>query len=257
MLVCNTVIVVSMAEAIVKLGGSEGLSSVGGKAYSLARLINFGYHVPDCFVITTAAYDNMSTELESAILSSFKELGSPLVAVRSSAVNEDGQKDAWAGQFDTFLNVNESNLIDKITACWQSALSDRAKSYASQKGLEAGAVAVIVQKMINAEASGVAFSAHPVTNDLQKIVIEATLGLGDKLVSGEITPDTYIMDKETLTITESHILAKPMLDAAQLKEIGKSVSSIEQSFGFPVDVEWTWANGKLFIMQSRPITTLG
>lgn len=235
---------------VIPLGEAGKSKSVGGKAASLARLIGGGFRVPPGFVV----YDELDS---SEILDAFDKLGAKFVAVRSSAASEDGAKDAWAGQLDTFLNVGREDLLDKIGACFDSAGSQRAQAYARQKNINAGQVAVIVQKMVPAEASGVAFSVHPVTNAKSKMVIESVKGLGEKLVSGQVTPNTYVIDKQTGKVAEKHSYnEKYGLADQQLKELVQAVAKIETLFGFPVDVEWTFADKELFILQSRPITTL-
>jgi rifampicin phosphotransferase len=246
-----------MEKLVLPLSASRKVSLVGGKAASLARLMQAGFNVPTGFVATTTVQE-LNDELERDILSAFDELGAKYVAVRSSAVAEDGVKDAWAGQMDTFLNVNRGELVEAIRKCWESAKSERAKAYAEQKNIRPGNVAVIVQKMVPARASGVAFSAHPVTNNRGQIVIESVRGLGEKLVSGSVTPDTYVIDKETQEVIEKHPSEETQnLSSRQLEELAETVLRIEDLFGLPVDVEWAYAGSELFILQSRPITTLG
>jgi phosphoenolpyruvate synthase/pyruvate phosphate dikinase len=118
-------------------------------------------------------------------------------------------------------------------------------------------VAAIVQKMIPSEISGVAFSVHPVTNNKSHMVIESIKGLGEKLVSGLTTPDTHVLDKQTQKVIEKYLATGlPFLSTKQLRELATKVIKIEEFFGFPVDVEWAFAGKELFILQSRPITTL-
>lgn len=235
---------------VIQLADAEDSKLVGGKAASLARLTGAGFRVPSGFVV----YEKLDS---SKVIEAFNKLDVKTVAVRSSAVAEDGAKDAWAGQLDTFLNVDREGLLKKISDCLDSAKSERAKAYARQKKINAGHVAVIVQKMVPADVSGVAFSVHPVINDKNKIVIESVKGLGEKLVSGQITPDTYVLNKKTGKLIEKHSVArKNSISDQQLKELAKSVIKIEELFGSPVDVEWTFSAKELFILQSRPITTL-
>ena len=236
---------------ILPLAGAGDVKLAGGKGASLSRLIGAGFNVPAGFVITSNVAGG------EAILGAFDKLGAEKVAVRSSAMAEDGSKDAWAGQLDTFLNVTRDKLLEKVSACFDSAESERAKAYASQKKISSGDVAVIVQAMVPSEISGVAFSAHPVTNNRGQVVIEAVKGLGESLVSGKVTPDTYIVNKSSGAILEKHLNATQILDEKQIDTLTESVRKIEDIFGFPVDVEWAFAEGKLFILQSRPITTLG
>jgi rifampicin phosphotransferase len=241
---------------VVGLLEATDVKLAGGKAAGLAQMVKVGFRVPDGFVITTAA-KTMDKPLTDEVLAAFDKLGAKKVAVRSSAVSEDGVNDAWAGQMDTFLNVDKDGLIEAIQKCWRSAGSERALAYAKQKGIKAGCVAVIVQEMINGDVSGVAFSVHPVTNDKNQMVIEAVRGLADKLVSGETTPDNYIVDREGQLIEQTIQETSPLLDKEQLSELSETIIKLEKYFGFPVDIEWTFANNELFILQSRPITTLG
>jgi pyruvate,water dikinase len=236
---------------IVWLKDAGDATVVGGKASSLARLIKAGFNVPEGFVVP-ASVKEMDEALEY-----FDKLGASEAAVRSSAVAEDGAKDAWAGQMETFLNVGRADLTDKISLCMDSAGSARAKAYARQKNVSAGKVAVIVQKMVPADVSGVTFSVNPVTNDRSQMVIESVAGLGEKLVSGSATPDTYITSRIGDMI-ENHLVGKkPNLSEIQIRELAEKISQIEKLFNFPVDVEWAFAGSELFILQSRPITTLG
>lgn len=234
---------------VVTLKEARDNTAVGGKASSLSKLIKAGFNVPPGFVITKFN--------PQEILEEFDQLAVSLVAVRSSAAGEDGAKDAWAGQLDTFLNVTRENLLDKVGACFKSAGSARAKAYASQKGIQAGSMAVIVQKMVPADVSGVAFSVHPVTNDNTRLVIESVGGLGEKLVSGTITPSTYVISKKTRSVVEKYLVDNQDLRDEQVRKVTEAVINIEKMFGFPVDVEWAFAKNELFILQSRPITTLG
>lgn len=265
---------------IVPIGvAAADISTIGGKAHSLAQMASAGFPVPAAFAITTHAFLSMTKELEAEILSHFDRLAAEFVAVRSSAIGEDSGTAAWAGQLDTFLNTTRHTLIDNVRRCWESIDSARAQSYASQKQLSRGAVGVLVQKMVQSEVSGVAFSTHPITNNNQHIVIEAGLGLGEAIVSGQITPDTYITHKPTATVLEKHVsrqttmLAKDTsgntkwhklgpagttqkLHDSLIMELSRVVAKLEVYFGHPVDVEWAVQNNKLYILQSRPITTL-
>lgn len=267
-----------MSDLVFDLSQASDLNTAGGKAFALGKMIQAGFVVPEGFVISAKAYQAKTPELAADILQSFDELAADFVAVRSSAINEDGNEAAWAGQLDTFLNCQRDNLIEKVQQCWQSAGSARAQSYAKQKGLDSTQVAVIVQKMIQGEISGVAFSAHPVTGSTEQLVIEAGFGLGEAIVSGEVTPDTYIVDKGSLNASEKHLSTQskmlikdktgqtvwqdlqpnqePKLSDHQISELAKLVNKLEAFFGFPVDVEWTISNDTLYLLQCRPITTL-
>ncbi len=139
----------------------------------------------------------MPDDIASDVVSSFAELGAEYVAVRSSATSEDGAENAWAGQLDSFLNTTEDTLIENVQKCWASLFTPRAIVYRVEKGLKEShiSVAVVVQKMIESESSGIAFSVHPVTEDPNQLIIEAGFGLGEAIVSGSITPDSYVVEK--------------------------------------------------------------
>jgi pyruvate, water dikinase len=267
-----------MSKSIYNLAEATDSALVGGKAKALSKLIEAGFEIPEGFVLATTA-QSFTPELQRKVLEWFDKLQTDFVAVRSSAIAEDGTTAAWAGQMDTFLNTLRDDLLKNIERCWQSSQSARAKSYAAQHSIESGAVAVIVQKMVQGTVSGVAFSAHPITKNDQQVVIEAGLGLGEAVVSGQITPDTYIVQKASQDLLEKHVSTQtkmlvknahgetnwqPLEDEGKLQKLSDAnilalcnlVQKIESYFGHPVDVEWALYADKLYILQSRPITTL-
>jgi phosphohistidine swiveling domain-containing protein len=223
------------------------------------------------------------TVIREEIVSQFQALEVPFVAVRSSATAEDGADHAWAGQLDSYLNTTEETLLKHVQRCWASLFTPRAIFYRFEKGLhdEYISVAVVVQAMVNSEASGVAFSVHPVTEDRNQIIIEAGFGLGEAIVSGQITPDSYVIEKDPRRIidisTNTQIkalyraesggnvwqdIAEPkaslqVLSEVQIGELSDIIMLIEQHYGFPCDIEWAFEDGTFYIVQSRPITTLG
>lgn len=218
--------------------------------------------------------------IQKEILSAFQKLGADFVAVRSSATAEDSASAAWAGQLDTFLNTTENALLENIRKCWASLFTPRAVFYRFEKGLHTSriSVAVVVQKMINSEVSGIAFSVHPVTEDRNQIIIEAGFGLGEAIVSGQITPDSYVVTKEPREILDKNITeqerglfrkqdggnewkkpergSEQKLTDEQIKGLANLIIQIENHYGFPCDIEWALEGGKFYITQSRPITTL-
>lgn len=256
------------------LRDAEAVSLVGGKAASLGAMLRAGLPVPDGFVVVAGAEHESFEVVSGEILTAFDQLGAELVAVRSSAVAEDSSDASWAGQMETYLNVAKRDVLERVQHCWQSAHSARATAYAQQHGSGQGQVAVVVQQMIQSEVSGVAFSVHPVTQDATQLIIEAGLGLGEAIVSGEITPDTYVVDKSTLSVLDRDISEQEKflsqagwqpagpdgetqkLDDAHITALAKIIVDLEQFWNFPVDVEWALYGGKLYITQSRPITTL-
>ena len=205
------------------------------------------------------------------------------VAVRSSATAEDLPEAAFAGQQETFLGVSgERALLDAVRRCWASLWSDRAISYREQHGLAQMPVklAVIVQRMVAADVAGVMFTANPVSGARDETIIEASAGLGEALVSGLVTPDHFVLrnTRHRWQIVERHqgrqevevrpragggveqvagaAGSGPVLPDAVLLQLARMGASIAKHFGRPQDIEWAWADGKLSILQSRPITAL-
>ncbi len=220
-------------------------------------------------------------DIKEEILKYFKKLDSKFVAVRSSATSEDSASAAWAGQLDSFLNTTKETLLENVKKCWASLFTPRAIFYRFEKRLEKDkiAVAVVVQKMVESEESGIAFSVHPVTQDENQIIIEAGFGLGEAIVSGSITPDSYVIDKQGFNILDINVNEqnralykkskggnewkelgekgkKQVLSEKEIIELSKLIVKIEDHYGFPCDIEWAKEKGKFYIVQSRPITTL-
>lgn len=264
----------------------EDIKDVGGKGASLGELIGVGLPIPNGFIITTQAYKQFSNQelpvdLIEKIFRAFEKLGVETVAVRSSAISEDSSTSSWAGQLESYLNVNKSDLIDRVRDCWNSIKSERALSYAAEQGInqEEQHMAVVIQKMVASEVSGVMFTVNPITQNTHEVMIEAGLGLGEMLVQGLITPDNFLVDKNSLVIKERNIGTQgtmlilqdgenkevpvpndkknqPTLTDYQIKELAKLAISIEKHYGTAQDIEWAFENKKFFITQSRPITTL-
>jgi len=220
--------------------------------------------------------------LSAKIVEAFDDLDAPLVAVRSSATAEDGAVTSWAGELETYLYTTKNSLLDNVKKCWSSLYTPRAIFYRIEQELHETdvAVAVVVQKMVPSEVSGVCFTVHPVTKDPNQLIIEAGWGLGEAIVAGMITPDSYVVDKTDGTILDTYIseqaikiVRKPeggteevsvnpedrerqKLSNERVVELAKLCQQIEQHYGSPQDIEWALADGKLWITQSRPITTL-
>jgi phosphoenolpyruvate synthase/pyruvate phosphate dikinase len=211
-----------------------------------------------------------------------KKLGAKYMAVRSSATIEDSKIAAWAGQLETYLNTTEATLLENVKRCWASLFTPRAIFYRFEKNLHKRKifVAVVVQKMIKGEKSGVAFSVHPITQDKNQIVIEAGFGLGEAIVSGQITPDRYVVEKEPRRIIEKNIQTQlkglyctkkggtkwqdipekqrktQVLSDKEILKLSDIIIRIEKHYNFPCDIEWAIEKGNFYILQSRPITTL-
>ncbi len=263
----------------------EDIVLVGGKGLALGEMLKAGFPVPDGFVITTNAYKEFHKQelpllFIEEINKAFESLKSDRVAVRSSAIAEDSLTASWAGQLDSYLNVTKEHLVENIKKCWNSIYSTRAKSYVEQQEIskDKQLVAVVVQKMINSEAAGVIFTQNPVTNNANEIVIESCYGLGELLVQGSVTPDNFIVSKDSLTIRDylphdqkqmlTHKEGKqkysdipdkqrkqPSISKEQVKSLVEFSKEIENYFGMPQDIEWEIENEKIYILQSRPITT--
>ena len=226
----------------------------------------------------------MPKDIKEEIKKEFKNLNSQFVAVRSSATAEDSSSAAWAGQLDSFLNTTEKTLLENVQKCWASLFTPRAIFYRFEKGLHNSkiSVAVVVQKMIDSESSGIAFSVHPVTEDRNQLIIEAGYGLGEAIVSGQITPDSYVVEKEPRQIIDKNISfqergiyrkqknggnewqnipkekgEQQKLTDEQILELSELIIKIENHYGAPQDIEWARENNQFYILQSRPITTLG
>ncbi|HYF29377.1 MAG TPA: PEP/pyruvate-binding domain-containing protein [Candidatus Paceibacterota bacterium] len=224
----------------------------------------------------------MPEDIATEVRSEFDKLGAEFVAVRSSATAEDSASAAWAGQLDSYLNTTEATLLANVQRCWASLFTPRAIFYRFEKGLDTQkiSVAVVVQKMVNSDAAGIAFSVHPVTEDHNQLIIEAGLGLGEAVVSGQVTPDSYVVTKEPRRIidvnvsTQSRALYRAagggnewrdipeptasaqVLSEAQIMALSDLVVLIEKHYGFPCDIEWAIEGEGMYIVQSRPITTL-
>ncbi len=239
----------------------------GGKAAQLSLLLNAGFQVPLGFVVTTEVWKryvqidaSLDDECIHRIRSACEALAASSFAVRSSAVVEDGNQRAWAGQFSTFLDMSIGEVHERVIACFASARSARAHAYGEQQSIRSESVpmAVLVQPMIPAEIAGVGFTVDPVSKDKTRVVIESVRGNGVSLVDGTVTPDTYVLDKESGRVLERHGGAQntPHLSAVQLQVVFENVRALEAYCGTPQDVEWALVGGTCWILQSRPITTL-
>lgn len=227
--------------------------------------------------------EKLPKDIGQEILSDFKKLKAKFVAVRSSATAEDSTQASWAGELETYLNTNERTLLENVRKCWSSLFTPRAIFYRNEKGLIKSkvSVAVIVQKMIESEIAGICFTVHPVTKDKNEMIIEAGLGLGEAVVSGQITPDSYVIDKRNFKIMDINISSQDRklmqkknlaenewvsipkskkeiqkLTEKQIQELAKICVNIEKHYRAPQDIEWAFEKNKFYITQSRPITTL-
>ncbi|MEV6149836.1 PEP/pyruvate-binding domain-containing protein [Nonomuraea sp. NPDC052129] len=285
------------------------LATVGGKGASLARLTRAGLPVPGGFHITTEAYRAFAADFRDRILdaaaagdaagiaalfaghdmpaavaaeisTAYEAMGHDVpVAVRSSATAEDLPGMSFAGQQDTYLNIRGEALLDAVKRCWASLWNARAIAYREQNGVphDDVALAVVVQELVDADAAGVMFTANPVNGARDEIVINASWGLGEAVVGGQVTPDTVVVrhgavaesrvgDKTVMTVrtpsgtheepVPEELRRRAVLDPAQAAELAGVGSRIEELYGTPMDVEWARRDGSFFIVQARPITGL-
>jgi pyruvate,water dikinase len=228
---------------------------------------------------------NISEHLAGAITSAYDALGEKrdvLVAVRSSATAEDLPTASFAGQQETFLNVmGKEQVLHKVKQAWASLFDARAIFYRHENQFDhfKVGIAVPIERMIESDASGILFTVDPVTNDRSKITIEAIYGLGEMIVQGEVTPDHYEVDKNTLAILTRKIAPQTVklvkqgadnqevavapdeqnlqkIPDAVITEIAQLGKQLEEHYHFPQDAEWAVEQGKIYLVQTRPVTTL-
>ena len=270
------------------------VSELGGKGYSLAVLMNNGFNVPKGFVITSKAFfeflkeNNLKERIEKLvseinesnfqekskeirnlilkgkipedIISEIKEalekLNVGYVSIRSSAVSEDSLKASFAGLHDTFLNVKADieRVLEDLKKCWASLFNDRAVIYRIKKKLSLlDGMAVIIQEMIPAEISGITFTIHPTRRD--SLLVEYTGGIGDRIVSGKVIPNSIIIKKDTFMIIEKNDVNKNIvLSENTIKELVSIGLKIERIFNKPQDIEWCIFQSTIWILQSRAVT---
>jgi len=270
------------------------VSELGGKGYSLAVLMNNGFNVPKGFVITSKAFfeflkeNNLKERIEKLvseinesnfqekskeirnlilegkipedIISEIKEalekLNVGYVSIRSSAVSEDSLKASFAGLHDTFLNVKAEieRVLEDLKKCWASLFNDRAVIYRIKKKLSLlDGMAVIIQEMIPAEISGITFTIHPTRRD--SLLVEYTAGIGDRIVSGKVIPNSIIIKRDTFMVIEKNDVNKNIvLSENTIKELVSIGLKIEGIFNKPQDIEWCIFQSTIWILQSRAVT---
>lgn len=272
------------------LGGERTLevADVGAKAAHLSRL-SFIHLVPPGFVITAIRVgDELPPTLEGGVRRAYRELVARTrrpnvpVAVRSSAIDEDSAGASFAGQHDTYLNVRgEEAVVNAMARCFQSARSATALSYRAQHGLsnEHPAMAILVQQMVESDVSAIAFSVNPITGDPEQVMVTSAWGLGESVVGGIVTPDTYVVQRPAMAVAERWLASKDVMTVftedgteeievpaerrtasslmdSELIEIARLATKLERSMGWPADIECAYAYGELYLLQCRPITTL-
>jgi phosphoenolpyruvate synthase/pyruvate phosphate dikinase len=270
-------------------------AQVGGKAAHLSRLAA-DYLIPPGFCLSAAAFDPahppdapLPEGLATALAAAYEDLSRRCgvdnvpVAVRSSALDEDGDLASFAGQHETELNlVGVEAMLGAVARCWASGRDERALAYRRQHGLgiDEVRVAVLVQQLVLADISAVVFSANPATGDRSEVVATASWGLGESLVSGTVTPDTWMVRKGDFAVLEEQIGAKERMTVAvkggtrevavprllrervalpevRVVELAELAVELEKRMGQPVDIEAAYAGEDLYLLQCRPITTLG
>ena len=278
---------------IVWLGQPADRAAVGAKSAHLSRL-SYRYPVPEGFCLPVAAFtqwvaDGCPAHLpvvwQQPIAEAYQQLAAlthladPSVAVRSSAVDEDSRNASFAGQYESYLNISGADAVGKaIVACWQSAFSEHVTAYRrnASKPADGRSLAVLVQRMVQADVALVSFSRHPVTRQ-PDVVINATWGLGQSLVDGSTTPDMYVIrrsdgavlermigDKAVMTIpTAMSVKQTPtprlmrnqaVLSTPQIQEVTRLTVQLETEMGWPVDIEVAYRHDQLHLLQCRPIT---
>lgn len=280
-----------------------GVSIVGAKSYHLSCLLNKGFNVPNGFIITTDAHlaimepyassgskireedisfpNQFVQDLKFEYLQLLEHSEGGSVAVRSSGNMEDLSEASFAGQYITFLEVKTfEQLLDSIKKCWLSAVNEQVLEYMDNKRLDYQqrlAMAILVQQMIHPRAAGVVFTRNPVNGDEEEVMINASIGIGEAVVSGCVTPDLYVIsrsrkqlitkelgEKESklqwLGNTEQWVLTSDQerssycLSDSEALQISQLALRIEHEQQYPVDVEFALDNNNLFILQARPIT---
>ncbi len=272
---------------------------VGGKIANLSRLaatyaVPSGFCVPTTALIATApdaeAIPSLTLPptLRETLAAAYRRLAElteepePRVAVRSSAADEDGSAASFAGQHDTYLNITGADaVLEAVARCWASAHTERAYEYRRQHGLPLDQIrlAVLVQRLVPADVAAVVFSANPVTGDCGEVIINASWGLGESIVGGTVTPDTYVVDKASGATTERRVAEKrrmtvtvpggtrevdvprflrsaPALNDFQIAAMSGLAIALETTMGWPVDIECALHGDNLYLLQCRPITTL-
>jgi len=270
-------------------------SMIGGKGAGLAQLVRLGMPVPDALIVTAEVYsqqayrsdlvakirpalqksdwveveniarktfssESLDDDFSSALSVAYQKMRATAVSVRSSATCEDQSEASSAGQYDTYLNIqNENDLFQALRQCWASLWNRRALMYRSRLGIDHTAIsmAVIVQRMVPADVSGVLFTVDPLTQDQSKIRIEAITGLGDALVSGKKSGKSLLVDRNFASQSGNSVTAlHGMMDNGQVAELCAMALKIETTLNEPQDIEFSIADQKIFLLQSRPITAM-
>ncbi len=275
---------------VIHADGPAARDVLGGKAAALRALGDAGFDVPGWFVVPPSAFVASTTDAQRRVWDDAKDdntgaaivrevepkaalvdalrdalsatsLSDGRLAVRSSAADEDGAAHSFAGQFESFLFVEPDDVPAKVAAVWRSGFSERVIAYRNENNLGAGSVpAVLVQRMIDADAAGVAFAADPVSGDRDVAVVSAVRGVGESLVSGEADADTFRVGRDEVILDRAlrdATASDAAIDDAQAVAVAELAWRASDHFGRPQDIEWAVKDGRLYLLQSRPITTIG
>ena len=229
----------------------------GGKAAALSALARAGFDVPPFMVILPDAMSEqgLTGEARVRLEAAMPDLGPGPFAVRSSGRDEDGGSHSHAGQFLSLLEIAAGDVPAAALKVWLSGNTESLRAYRASRGLDpaGGAPAVIVQRLVQARAAGVAFSADPVSGRRDRFVVSAIAGLGDRLVGGEADGDDYVLDAASHAVLQGP--AKGVLSAADLAALGALIARVAAARGSAQDLEWAFEGDRLFLLQARPITT--
>lgn len=254
---------VARVSAIHWPGDEAPVSAIGSKAAALAPLMRAGFVVPNWFVVASSAAPGGTAAIAKEVAAAVTRLAPEggRFAVRSSAAEEDGAGHSFAGQFETYLDVAPEDVLARIADVWASGAADRVVAYRRERGLAGPppAPAAIVQRMVQADAAGVAFSSDPVGGRRSVAVVAAVPGLGDALVSGAVDADSYEVTRQgevRLRALRQGEVTRVLSDA-QVEEVATLAHRAALHFGRPQDIEWAIESNRLYLLQSRPITTMG
>lgn len=267
----------------------------GGKGASLQRLLRFGHNVPSGFIVTSKAFGKFiaandltrqirvylrdirspesrsraSNNIQAALMEAtipipiveeieigLRQLRGRRFAVRSSASVEDSRQHSWAGQFDSFLDVERREIAKYVRKCWASFFNSRAISYRPEayRRLDALRIAVVVQEMVSSDFAGVIFSIDPTDHQGHRMLLEGIAGSGEGLVSGRKQSFAATLDKQNGRIISDQKDGQPLLSTQQIRLIYQQAILVEREFKHPVDIEWAFTGNRLFLLQARPIT---
>ncbi|MFD2419887.1 PEP/pyruvate-binding domain-containing protein [Amycolatopsis pigmentata] len=255
------VVLSSAYRATMELDGIlEELAALHTEALATATEPHEGKLAAQCERMRTLTREAVLTpEVSEEIVAAYRRLGTgAAVAVRASAIGEDGDESSFAGMTDSYPRVwGEHAVLERISACWASLFSPRLVAYRAKRGLTGEPVmAVVVQRTVGAQRAGVTFTADPRTGDSSIAVVEAAYGEGEPISGGTVEVDTYVVAKEDLTVLSARVAHRRVLDEASLLELVRLASRVEDHFGRPQDIEWTIdTRGVIWLVQTRPVTT--